>query len=139
MVFRTYDLPVLLGPAQRAAIHAYVAEATVKQGQLVKAGSTNSDEVQPSDADGERVLGIALYDAAAGDTVSVVENGARVRATSGTGTIAAGDPVAAHGATGEAGEVATAASGDYVVGVAYKDDVGDGDDVEIQLEAEGVL
>lgn len=140
MVFRTLSEPVTVEPARAgAAIRTYVAEEAILAGQFVKSGGTNPDEVEPSDADGERVVGIALYDAAAGGTVAVAEEGTIVRATSGTGTIAAGDPVASHGLTGEEGEVATAASGDYILGRAKKADVGDGDDVEIALEPEGFV
>lgn len=140
MVFRTLSEPVTVEPTRAgAATRSYVAEEDILQGQFVKAGGTNSDEVEPSDADGERVVGIALYDASAGGTVTVVEEGAIVRATSGTGTISAGDPVTSHGGTGEEGEVDTAASGDYIVGRAKKDDVGTNDDVEVALEPEGFV
>ena len=138
MAFRTLNESIALEPLRSGAeSRSYVAEEAIKQGQMVKKGGTNSDEVEPSDTDGERVVGIAAYDAAAGDTVLVIEDGIRVRATSGTGSIAAGEPVASHGGTGEEGEVATAASGDYVIGVAYEDDDGDGGDVEIAISPEG--
>ena len=122
------SLPVLVRPAKDARIESYVAEEAVLQGQAVKPGGTNSDEVEPSDTDGERVVGIAMYDAAAGELVDVVRRGT-CRLTSGTGSISANDPIASHGGTGEEGEVAGAASGDYVFGVARNDDVADGDDV----------
>lgn len=138
MVFRTLGKPILLEPARSGAdTRSYVAEEAVKQGQMVKKAATDGSKVEPSDTDGERVVGIALFDAAADATVTVVEGGARVRATSGTGSVSAGEPVASHGGTGEEGEVATAASGDYVIGVAHKDDDGDGGDVEIDVDPEG--
>lgn len=136
--FQTYDRPVLIEAARGSDIRAYVAEEAVSQGQLVREGGTNSDEVEPSAADGERVVGIALYDAAAGATVAVCEGGARVRFTSGTGTVAAGDPLASHGTTTE-GSVDTAASGDYIVGVASKADDGSNAYVEGKIDPEGFV
>lgn len=135
MVFRTYTLPVLVEPARAGAdITAYVCEEDVLQGQLVKPGGTNSDEVEPSDTDGEQVVGVALYDASAGDTVDVAQRANKVRLTSGSGTISAGDAVASHGGTGEEGEVDTAAAGDFVIGEARFDDSGDGGDVIVTLD-----
>jgi hypothetical protein len=129
MVFRTYDKPVLLKPARAGAnIDTKVAEEDVLQGQVVKPGGTDSEQVEPSDTDGERATGVALHDAASGDTVEIVRKG-YVRLTSGTGNISADDRLASHGASGEEGEVAAAASGDHVLGFADQDDVGDGDDV----------
>lgn len=134
MAFRTLNKSVLLEPAQNGRVESYVAEETILQGQFVREGGTSADEVEPSATDGEHCVGIALYDASAGDTVLVAEDGLRVRATSGTGSVAAYERVASHGNTGEEGEVATAASGDWVLGRAYKDDSGDGGDAEIIVE-----
>lgn len=134
MAFRTLNKSVLLEPAQNGTVHSYVAEEAILQGQFVREGGTSADEVEPSATDGEFCVGIALYDASAGDTVLVAEDGLRVRATSGTGSVAAYEAVASHGASGEEGEVATAASGDFVLGRAYKDDVGTNDDVEIVVQ-----
>jgi len=140
MVFRDFTEPITVRPARAGSKEDYyVAEEAIKQGQLVKSGGTNSDEVEPSDADGERIVGIAAYGVSAGDTVLVYESGIIVRATSGTGSISAGEPIASHGATGEEGEVATAASGDYILGRARKDDVGANDTVEVVLEPEGFV
>ena len=138
MVFRTYSKPVLLEPARAGAeTREFVAEEDILQGQVVDKGGTNSDEVEPCDEDGARPVGVALFDASAGDTVTVLQEGARARLTSGTGTISAGDPIATHGSSGEEGEVDTAASGDFVMGTALKDDVGTNDDVEVILSFEG--
>lgn len=140
MAFRTYDKPVLLEPAKAGVqTRAYQAEEAVSQGQLVKADATDTEQVSPSDTDGERVVGVAAYDAAAGDMVEVIEEGALVRLTSGTGTVSAGDPIASHGGTGNEGEVDTAASGDFILGRARKDDVGTNDDVEVVLNPEGFV
>jgi len=129
MAFRTYSKPVLLKPARAGAnIDTKVAEEDVKQGQVLKPGGTNSDEVEPSDTDGERCTGVALYDASSGDTVEVIRQG-YCRLTSGSGSISADDRLASHGNSGEEGEVDTAASGDHVIGIADKDDVGTNDDV----------
>lgn len=138
MAFRTLAKSVLLEPA-RAGVQtrSYLAEQAIKQGQLVKAGPTNTDEVSPSDTDGERIVGVALYDVAAGEPVDVVEAGALVRLTSGTGSISAGDPVASYGASGEEGECDSAASGDFVLGRARRDDVGANADVEVVIQPEG--
>jgi len=115
--FRTYSKPVLLRPARDSAIiESYVAEEAISQGQVVAEGGTNADEVEPSDTDGERCHGIALFDAAAGEMVDVLKQG-YARVTSGTNSVSAGDPIASHGATTE-GSVDTAASGDHVFGVA---------------------
>lgn len=134
MAFRTLNKSVLLEPAQNGRVQAYVAEEAIKQGQFVREGGTSAAQVEPSATDGEHCVGIALYDASAGDTVLVAEDGLRVRATSATGTVAAYERVASHGNNGEEGEVATAASGDFVLGRAYKDDVGTNDDVEMVVE-----
>lgn len=129
MAFRTMSKPVLVRPARSGArIESYVCEEAVKQGQVLKAGGTNSDEAEPSDTDGERCLGIAMYAQSAGGVVDVVVQGT-CRLTSGTGTVSADDRIASHGATGEEGEVDTAASGDHVIGHARFDDVGTNDDV----------
>lgn len=139
MAFRTYTKPVLLKPAQTAVTSGYTAEEDVKQGQLVKAGGTNPDEVEPSDTDGERVIGVALYDASAGDEVTVVEEAALVRLTDGSGSISADDPLTSHGGTGEEGEVDTAASGDYIIGTARYAGNGNGNDVQVILHPEGFV
>lgn len=115
--FRTYSKPVLLRPARAGAdIESYFAEEAISQGQVVKVGGTNADEVEPSDTDGERCVGIALHDASADEMVDVLTEG-YARVTSGTNTVSAGDPIASHGGTTE-GSVDTAVSGDFVFGVA---------------------
>jgi len=134
MAFRTYSLPVLVRPAKDGArIESYVCEEDVLQGQAVKPGGTNSDEVEPSDTDGERVVGIAMYDQSSGGVVDVVRRGT-CRLTSGTGSVSGNDPIASHGGSGEEGEVDSAASGDYVFGVARDDDVGTNDDVIVDVD-----
>lgn len=138
MAFRDYTKPVLLEPARSGVeTRAFVAEEAVKQGQVVKTGPNDNSKISPSDADGERIEGVAAYDAAAGDTVLVIQDGGLARLTSGTGSITAGDPIASHGGTGEEGEVATAASGDFVLGVARDDDNGQSADVKTRLDTEG--
>lgn len=137
MAFRTFSEPILLEPARAgASIRYYEAQEDILQGQMVTSDTANADQAIPSDTDGERLLGIALYDANATQMVAVAEAGVIVRATAGQ-SIAAGEPVASHGATGEEGELATAASGDYIVGRARKAAVGTNDTVEVALEPEG--
>lgn len=134
MVFRTYSLPVLTEPARAGSdTDTYLAENDILQGQVVKQG-TGENEVTPSDTDGEVVIGVALYDAASGDTVAVARDANAARLTSGTGSISADDPIASHGATGEEGEVATAVAGDFVLGTAKDADEGDGDDVIAEID-----
>lgn len=129
MAFRTYSKPVLVRPARAGArIESYVCEEDVTQGQVLKPGGTNSDEVEPSATDGERCLGVAMYDASSGEVVDVVVQGT-CRLTDGSGSISADDRLASHGGTGEEGEVDTAASGDHVFGVARYGGDGDGNDV----------
>lgn len=140
MAFRDFTEPIAVRPMRAGSKEDYyVAEEDIKQGQVVREGGTNSDEVEPSATDGERVIGIAAYGASAGETVLVFESGIIVRATSGTGSISAGDPVASHGNSGEEGEVAIAASGDYILGRARKDDNGTNATVEVTLEPEGFV
>ena len=133
MAFRTLQTDVVQAGDDLAS---YTAEEDVLQGQVVKLGA-DGYTVEPSDTDGEAVIGVATYDASSGDSVAVAETGCEVLATSGTGSISAGDKVASHGATGEEGEVATAASGDYVLGDALQDDAGDGDDVYVKIDLQG--
>lgn len=133
MAFRTLQTDVV---QEGDNISSFTAEEEVLQGQVVKLGS-DGYSVEPSDTDGERVVGVATYDASAGDTVAVAMSGCEVLATAGTGSVSAGAVVASHGATGEEGEVATAASGDYVIGDALTDGAGDGDDVYVKLDLGG--
>lgn len=128
MAFRTYSQPVLVRPAKHARIESYVCEEDVKQGQVLKPGGTNSDEVEPSATDGERCLGVAMFDQSSGSVVDVVVQGT-CRLTDGSGSISADDRLASHGGTGEEGEVDSAASGDHVFGVARFAGNGDGSDV----------
>lgn len=141
MVFRTYTDDVLIDGENT---RRYEAAEAILAGQTVKADQDSAGRtVEPSDADGEAVLGVALQDAAAGQQVTVARDGCIVRATSGTGTIASGDPVASHGATGEEGEldtavesdatVATPVEGDFILGWANADDAGANDDVIVEI------
>lgn len=116
-------------------VHHYSANEAVTQGQLVELDTDDSGRtVEPSDADGGKAIGFALYDASSGEQVPVAQTGCVVRATSGTGSVSSGDFVASHGATGEEGEVDSAASGDYTVGVALEDDAGTNDDVIVYVD-----
>jgi len=126
MAFRTYSQPVLVRPAKDARIESYVCEEDVTQGQVLRPGGTNSDEVEPSDTDGEEVYGVATQTVSGGDMVQVAGPGTVVRFSAG-GSVSSG-AIASHGATGEEGEVADAATGDYIAGFAHESG-SDGDSV----------
>jgi len=136
MVFRTYTEDVLITSGRDPNSRSFTAEEDVLQGQLVKPGAA-AYSVEPSDTDGELAIGFAAYSVSSGEEVSVIELGEEVLATSGTGSVSAGDRVASHGGTGEEGEVATAASGDVVIGVALEDDAGTNDDVRVLVTGPG--
>lgn len=118
MVFTevTNDIELMRPPEGTA--YSFVAEEDVIAGQVVKIG-TNDNEVVPSDTDGEQCIGVAAQTVSAGDTVMVVGHGGRVRFSAG-GAVTRGGQVASHGATGEEGEVADAATGDFAIGVAHE-------------------
>jgi hypothetical protein len=131
MAFRTYTDDVLIDGDN---VRSYEAAEAVSQGQLVEADTGSAGRtVEPSDADGGSAVGFALHDASSGDMIAVAGQGCVVRATSGTGSIASGEYVASHGASGEEGELATAVVGDYVVGFALSDDAGTNDDVVVEV------
>jgi hypothetical protein len=115
---------------------SFKANEDVKRGQLVKVAGEDIG-VQPSDTDGEEVIGFATQTVSSGDMVTVATSGNEVKATSGTGAVSRGDYVASHGATGEEGEIATAGSGDFTIGQAIEDDVGTNDDVRIIVDLGG--
>lgn len=134
MVFRTYTDQVGV-ETDTGSSRSFTAGEAILQGQLVKVSADRT--VIPSDTDGENAYGIASYDAAAGETVQVYGPGCVVLATSGTGTVSAGDFVTSHGGTGEEGELDTATTGDVVVGVALEDDSGANDDLLVELDFVG--
>lgn len=106
----------LLGPDKGGA-YGFTADEDVLAGQVVKIGSNQG--VEPSDTDGEVVAGVATQTKASGDQVQVAGPGTRVRFTLGA-TANAGEWVASHGATGEEGQVTSAATGDYVIGMIFE-------------------
>ncbi len=106
----------LMRPPEGTA-YSFTADEDVLAGQAVKISSDNS--VAPSDTDGEQVIGVCAQSVAAGDTVMVLGDGARVRMRAGA-SVTAGSQVASHGATGEEGEVADAAAGDNSVALAHE-------------------
>lgn len=142
MAFRTYTLPVLTEPTRAGAdIDSYEAENTVKQGQVVKQG-TNEDQCTPADTEGERVVGVAMYDASAGDTVDVIRRANAVRLTAdsdGGGSISADTPLRVANPDGstEEGEVDAATSSDFVLGTSKRDADGDGDDIIADINLQG--
>lgn len=88
------------------------ASAPVTAGQLVEI--TGDNTVGPAAADTAKWRGVAAFDAAAGDLVTVVSGGDQELIAS--GTIAAGAEVAAAAD----GAVATAGADSNVVGVAFR-------------------
>jgi hypothetical protein len=104
-------------PPEGTALSLTAGTGGVEAGQVVKVSGNN--EASPSDTDGESVEGVAAQSVAAGDEAMVLGSGARVLFTAGE-SISAGDDLASHGATGEEGQVATAATGDYVAGYALE-------------------
>jgi len=104
-------------PPEGTALSLTAGTGGVEAGQVVTVSGNN--EASPSDTDGEAVIGVSAQSVADGDEAMVLGSGARVLFTAGE-SISAGDNLASHGATGEEGQVATAASGDYVVGYALE-------------------
>lgn len=133
MVFRTYTDEVR---REGDNTKSFEAAEPILQGQLVKLDTDSPGRtVEPSDTDGEAIIGFAEYDAAAGQDVSVCLTGTVVRATSATGTITSGTYVASGGGvTGEEGEVKAHAAGEHTVGVALEDDAGANGDVWVYVD-----
>jgi hypothetical protein len=86
------------------------ASAAITAGQLVEI--TGDNTVGPAGAASKKWRGVAAFDAADGDNVTVRSGGDHLLVAS--GAVAAGDEVAAAAA----GKVATATSGQPIVGVA---------------------
>lgn len=107
----------LLDQRTNAAAYSFNADEDVIAGQAVKVGSDNG--VEPSDTDGEQCVGVATQTRSAGDQVQVAGPGTRVRLTAG-GSVSAGTQVASHGGTGEEGQVADAATGDYAIAQSFE-------------------
>lgn len=103
------------------------AEDVIRGQAVVISAAGDPPEVAPSDTDGETVYGMATQTRSSGDTVNVATAGTEVRLTAGTATISAGDLLASHGATGEEGQVDTAATGDAPFAQAYQDSGAQGD------------
>jgi hypothetical protein len=106
----------LMRPPEGTA-YSFNADEDVIAGQAVVVSSDNS--VAPSDTDGEQVIGVCAQTVAAGDTVMVLGDGARVRMRAGA-SVTAGSQVASRGGTGEEGEVADASGGDHSVALAHE-------------------
>lgn len=82
----------------------YTASAAVTGGQLLEV--TTSGSVGPAGAGSTKVVGVAAFDAATGDRVTIHTGGVQ-RIVAATGGVAAGDVVAA----GAAGTVAPIGAG----------------------------
>jgi len=111
-------------PPEGTALSLTAGTGGVEAGQLVKI--TGNLEASPSDTDGEDAVGVSAQSVADGDEAMVLGSGARVLFTAGE-SISAGDGLASHGGTGEEGQVATAATGDTVVGYALEGASAQGD------------
>jgi hypothetical protein len=123
MVFPTYSTQVVVEGHDR--VRHFHAQEDVTQGQVVKLDTDNAGRsVEPSDGDGEKAYGVALYDQSSGGQVAVAGPGAVVRAVSSTGSISSGDWVATHGSSGDPGTLDSGASGEYYFGMALEDDTG---------------
>lgn len=118
MAYEEYAQDVeLLDQRTNAAAYSFNADEDVIAGQVVKVSSDNG--VEPSDTDGEQCVGVATQTRSAGDQVQVAGPGTRVRFKCG-GSVSAGTQLASHSGTGEEGEVADAATGDYQIGQAFE-------------------
>lgn len=132
MTFPTYTTNVVKEGHDN--IRTFEAAEAVTQGQAVKLDGNNAGRtVEPSDTDGEKCIGFAVYDASSGEEVAVAINGAVVRAVSATGSISSGDWVASDGGTSDEGELETAASGDHPIGIALADDTGTGTEASVEV------
>lgn len=107
----------LLDQGKSATSYSFNAGVDVVAGQVVKL--TGDNTVAPTDTDGEQCVGVATQTRSSGDQVQVAGPGNRVRFSAG-GSVTAGTQVASHGATGEEGEVADAATGDYAIGQSFE-------------------
>ena len=90
----------------------FIANGSINAGDLVELSGDN--DVQQASTDGADGIGVAMYDAADNEAVTVAMTGAQVRVNS--SGLSAGDLVTSNGGT-SAGQVATAGTtGDEVVG-----------------------
>lgn len=104
----------------------YSASADVTAGQVVEL--TGDRAVGPAAADSAKVVGIAAFDAAVGDSVTVHSGG--VQRPVASGAIAAGDKVAAAAA----GKVATLGAAVNSLGIALAA-AADGETVQLKFQA----
>lgn len=86
------------------------ASAAITAGQIVEV--SGNDTVAPADAASVKWLGVAAFDAVAGNRVTIHAGGTQAPAAS--GTVTAGDQVA----VAADGKVATSVDGDGAIGVA---------------------
>lgn len=116
----------LMRPPEGTA-YSFTADEDIIAGQVVKLGSDNG--VEPSNSDGEQVVGVAAQTVSSGDQVLVLGPGARVRFTAADGTPAAnGLLTSGGGATGDEGEVKDASTtGDWIIGQAHEGASSQGD------------
>lgn len=124
-----------VGP-DAGGILAMTAGEDVTAGQVVKTGGDNS--VQPSDTDGENVIGVATQTVSSGEAVTVASTGTIALVQSAEG-ISNGDTLTSGGGTtGEEGQVQTAnTSADFVVGHALESTGGSGNNIQALITVSG--
>jgi hypothetical protein len=119
------DYVPLYKPGQ--AITSTVATSAVVGGRLVEVNGVST--VGPAGAASTKVVGVAAFDAAVGDKVTIHAGG--VQRLTASAAITAGDNLAAAAA----GKVAAIGAGTFgqLVGVALTSAAADGDLVEVQM------
>jgi len=119
------DYVPLFKPGQ--AVTATVATTAVVGGRLVEVNGVGT--VGPAGAASVKVCGVAAYDAAVGEKVTLFNGG--VQRLTASAAVTAGDNLAAAAA----GKVAAIAAGTFgqLVGVALTSAAADGDLVEVQM------
>jgi hypothetical protein len=88
-----------------------IADGALREGRAVKA-TTAINTVEECDAAGERMDGVALYDAADGKSCNIIQTGAFDRAIAGAAIAAVGTELAVDAE----GRFVAAVTGDVVVG-----------------------
>lgn len=119
------DYTPLFKPGQ--AFTSTVATTAVVGGRLVEVNGVGT--VGPAGAGSTKVLGVAAFDAAVGDKVTIHAGG--VQRLTASGAITAGDMVSAA-ATGKIAAIGAGTFG-TLVGVALTSSAADGDLVEVQM------
>ena len=115
---------------------SFIATETITQYQAVKLSST-AGYVEPTDAQGEKAVGVALHAASAGQAVEVLIVGICPVIVTAYSGVAIGDLLTPSATTND-GKVEEAASGDYVIGRALAAPAANGDQVMAFIMPESV-